>query len=837
MRIAGARIWGSLLVGILLPACGTSGDGTLTPTVAPAIPGSVQAFSGNRSVTVRWSGSTTGVSYQVKRSLTSGGPYFPIGPPVSSSTSTIDGGLTNGTTYFYVVSSSNGFGASADSAEARGSPGFTPISVATGCTSSHTLAILPDRTVWSWGSDAQGALGRGTTIGNSGVPVQVVGLTEATAVAVGAGHSLALRSDGSVWAWGNNARGELGQGAPSGLSNPSPLQVPGITGVMAVAGGHDHSVALRSDGTVWTWGDNGRGQLGIGTVGPPVASPGQVPGLTGVTAIAAGDRHTLAIRNDGSVWMWGANDYGVKGDGTSGATPVSSPVQVPNLTGIRAVSAGADSCLALRDDGTVWAWGRNEAAQLGTGAATASPILVPTRVSTLTAVTAIAAGATHALALRDDGTVWGWGSNVDGEQGNGTRSNTPTPGPVRIAALDGVAAITAGWHHSVALRREGILLAWGGNTRGEVGNGTSSIHRIATPVLNLTDVLQVAPSSRFAVALRTDGTVWAWGDNTSGQLGNGTTSTIPVITPGPVLTLSGVTAVSTRGNHCLALLGNGAVRAWGNNFSGQLGDGTFGASATTPVSTLTLTAVTAISAGSTHSLALKSDGTVWGWGSNGLGVLGTAGGGQSTTPIQVPGLTGITAISAGASHSLALRNDGTVWAWGWNGRGQIGQGSASSTSFTPVQVPGLTGVTAISVGTDHCLALSGGGVWAWGDNFWGQAGNGTATPVAAPTLVNGLAGVTAVDAGNSHSLALGNDGAVWAWGSAGQGALGTDGSASVGIPARTLNVAGPLSIAAGADFSLAVLADRQLVGWGTNAFSELAIPYLPQVLLPALISR
>src|SRR5687767_10405906 len=180
MTFAGGRMGAILLTALLIPACGVGGGGgTLTPTTAPAVPSSVAAATGNRQVTVTWQSSSTGSTFTVKRSLTSGGPYFALPGSGSTATSFIDTGLTNGTSHFYVVCASNQFGASADSAEVKGTPGFKPIAIASGI-SQHSLAILPDRTVWSWGANHAGQLGNGTFPGQSGVPVQVVDLTEAT---------------------------------------------------------------------------------------------------------------------------------------------------------------------------------------------------------------------------------------------------------------------------------------------------------------------------------------------------------------------------------------------------------------------------------------------------------------------------------------------------------------------------------------------------------------------------------------------------------------------------------------------------------------------------------
>jgi len=181
-------------------------------------------------------------------------------------------------------------------------------------------------------------------------------------IAGGGHHSLALRNDGTVWAWGRNNYGQLGDGTTT--ERHTPVQVANLTGVQAIAGGFSHSLALRSDGTVWAWGRNSKGQLGDGTT-TNRTTPVQVLNLTGVQAIAGGFFHSLALKSDGTVWAWGYNHFGQLGDGTTANRTI--PVQVADLTGVQAIAAGSDHSLALRNDGTVWAWGWNYLGQLGDG--------------------------------------------------------------------------------------------------------------------------------------------------------------------------------------------------------------------------------------------------------------------------------------------------------------------------------------------------------------------------------------------------------------------------------------------------------------------------------------
>jgi alpha-tubulin suppressor-like RCC1 family protein len=328
----------------------------------------------------------------------------------------------------------------------------------------HSASLKQDGTVWAWGYNSDGELGDGTTTSRSS-PAQVPGLSGGTAIAAGFWHTVVLRQDGTVWTWGYNLYGQLGDGTTT--SRSSPVQVPGLHSVTAIAANHHQTMALRQDGTVWAWGHNGAGQLGDGTT-TSRTSPVQVPGLTHVIALAVGPLYTVALRQDGTVWAWGHNGAGQLGDGTT--TSRSSPVQVPGLSGVAAVDTGYSHTMVLRQDGTVWAWGDNGYGQLGDGTTTGRSS--PAQVPGLSGVTSIATTYHQALALRQDGTVWAWGYNGYGQLGDGT--TTSHSSPVQVPGLSGVAAIATAHAHSMVLRQDGTLWAWGYNGYGQLGDGTTA---------------------------------------------------------------------------------------------------------------------------------------------------------------------------------------------------------------------------------------------------------------------------------------------------------------------------------------------------------------------------
>ena len=322
------------------------------------------------------------------------------------------------------------------------------VSIAAGY--SHVLVLKSDGTVWAWGTNIDGELGNGTNI-DSNIPVQVSGLTGVVAIAAtgdcNGEHSMALKSDGTVWVWGLNNLGQLCQVNNKDNSN-IPLQVSALTDVVDIAAGSNYCMALKSDGTIWEWGLNYiEATLGDGTFN--VYQPGTIihpKGVIDVVAIAAGWRHSLALTSDGSVWAWGMDPSGQLGDAST--NNVNTPFRVIGLDNIVAMSAGINYSLALKSDGTVWACGNNDKGQLGNGTFNSTLGFVH-QVSNLTNIVAIAGGSTHCLALKADGTVWAWGNNDNGQLGNGTNDNSNIP--VQVSGLTNVSAITAGGQQSFAL--------------------------------------------------------------------------------------------------------------------------------------------------------------------------------------------------------------------------------------------------------------------------------------------------------------------------------------------------------------------------------------------------
>lgn len=599
----------------------------------------------------------------------------------------------------------------------------------------------------------------------------------------GAGHTLALRADGTVVGWGSD-----------GVGNPPAS----ATNVVAVACGWVHNLALRADGSVVAWGQNQFGQ----TLVPATA--------TNVTAIAAGKFFNLALRADGTVVAWGKYSYG-------------GPTNVPaNATNIAWIGAGPCQALAMRHDGSVvvWGWDHDLSWGLYWPPATTLPaswkdvqmvaggyfqnlVLTPggrvlawgpqkPKVPTFaTNVTSMLAGSDLNVALREDGTVVAWGvSAVTNVPPDATNACAIAAGYRHAVALTGATTpprilepvsvgyrpqVSAGNRLPLYVRAAGSqplhyqwladgtpvagsdspfpqLLASLGtdNVQYQVvvsnpfGSVTSAVAQVTVLPLSswgensyglsevspsVTNVTALAAGAFHYLALRGDGTVSGFGRNQNGQ------ATVP---PG----LANVVGIAAGGDHSLALMGDGMVAAWGRNWDGQTD---------VPANA---TNVVAVSAGWAHSLALRNDGTVLAWGNNDYG---------QTNAQLLP--SDLVSVAAGYYHNIGLRSDGTVVTWGWE-----------------VPVPAAaTNVVAVAAGWEHCLALrADGSIIAWGDNTYGQC----LVPAAASDVV-------AIAAGYYHDLALRADGTIVAWGKPGRALSGTS-------PAGGFTL-----IAAGEDYSLA----------------------------------
>jgi alpha-tubulin suppressor-like RCC1 family protein len=736
----------------------------------------------------------------------------------------------------------------------------TALAWVAGCSLLNDFAPLPDE-VAAGGAGSGGAGGGG----NCGPIRKLVS---------GDDHGCALYADGALWCWGENEVGQIGDGTV-GAPRPTPvrIEVPGKRLVELVAGAA-HNCARADDGTVWCWGWNDHGQLGNGGVAAAL-SPIQVAALGNeVASIGAGAAHTCAVKKDGALWCWGLNEHGQLGDGTTQDHSVPAPATAVDFA-VAEVVGGADFSCARTAEGSAWCWGNNSEGQLGNGSM--DPSLVPVEVHELGfAVAELAAtGAFTACALKKDGTLSCWGDGDNGQIGDGLKSDRPTPAIVGALGAEAVAAAPSDLH-TCALKKDGTVWCWGINPNGQLGDGTTVEHALPAPIPALSDIDAVAVGENHSCAHQQGGTLWCWGRNDDGQLGTGEISrkTLPAGVP-----LSNVGGVVAGRAHTCARQNDGTAWCWGRNDDGELGDGTkaqspspvkvqlieyvagltagdgYGCAVKTgaslwcwgrnddgqlgigtmmssgsPVHVMSLDAtVLKVVAGGAHTCALKNDQTLWCWGANDYGQLGSGTNDPKNTPFKLTGVvaTSVVDVAVGAWHTCA-RKGNTLWCWGRNDAGQLGSATADPGSLLPVQVPSFgtlkpTGGGTLAAGANHtCAVLTDGALYCWGDNSVGQIGDGATGGSLPPTVVGALGDeVDSVRGGGWHTCARKIDDTLWCWGSNEHGQLGIGTVEDHATPVQA-NVPGPVkSFATGAAHTCAVTLDGELFCWGEGAYGQI----------------
>ncbi len=762
-------------------------------------PTQVQAVADKGQVTLSWDLVLGATSYNVYMASVGGitKDNFNFLPDhmvhVVSASPFIHTGLTNGETYFFVVTAMNANGESNFSAEVSATPVDTSF-VALALGENHSCALIGSGKVKCWGANYAGQLGRGVAgspTAETSQPAEVAGIATAVAITAGRYHTCALLSSGAVQCWGENRLGQLGNGGT--VSSLTPVSVNGIGGLSpakAVVAGEEFTCALLLDGTAKCWGKNLDGQLGIGNI---LDSPEPV---------------VVSQINEAS-FMAAGYDYACS-DAQSGATP---------------------------QDRRVRCWGKNTSGQLGNNSVINASLpvdvvnFIDAQGIATTIASALTAGETHTCALILDGSVNCWGSGKFGQLGNNSiGSKAKSNIPVRVSVMTGVVGISAGQNHTCAVTSANAVSCWGRNHLGQLGNGTLLDSGVATLVQGLSAQV-IAAGENHTCAILTDGSVKCWGANGFGQLGNGEFANADL--PQDVVGVSGATAVGAGEDHACALVA-GRVKCWGSNESGQLGNGAL-TNALTPVDVADITTATGIAVGGNHSCALLSDGSMKCWGKNKDGQVGNGVKVNTSIPVPVTGIAGVTELTGGMSHTCAmtLPLGNNVKCWGKNKSGQLGNGGTVDALLPIDSAPLSLTATAIKVigGENHtCGILSDGTMSCWGQNDFGQLGIGSLglLPVTTPQVVGGASpsmNIKAASAGGNHTCAVASDGSVQCWGRNVSGQLGAGlFGAAIPLPGFVQGMEPgetATMVSAGADHTCAVMTSGRVKCWGDNELGGL----------------
>jgi alpha-tubulin suppressor-like RCC1 family protein len=671
----------------------------------------------------------------------------------------------------------------------------------------HTLVLKSDGTLWAWGHNGFGQMGDGTTTYRHS-PVQVGTDTDWVDIAVGDYHNLAIKANGTLWAWGKNDRGQLGDNTRN--DSFSPIQIGTATDWFAIAAGSVHSLAIRPvslGNALYAWGGNGAGQLGNGTTSDRLA-----PEVTGAdvdwTSVIAGGFHTLARKSTGSLWAWGRNDYGQLGDGSG--VQQTSPVRVNTDTDWAVIAAGRFHTLATKSNGSLWAWGANSEGQLGdgTGIDRETPRLI--EAGTGTAWLSVAGGCDYTLALRANGTLWTWGGNGAGQLGDGSTNGRTTPG--QVGSSTDWSGIACGGSHGIASKTDQTLWTWGGNVFGQLGDGTAGYRPVPSPVEPGTEWIRASAGNGFSLAIRYDQTLWAWGKNDKGQLGDGTTT--DRYSPVSVGMFGGWVSIAAGTTHSAGIKVGGSLWSWGNNQNGQLGDGTT-ENKTSPIQIGT-SQWKAVSVGLRHTVAIRTDGTLWAWGANLMGQLGDDSFDDKHSPVQIGTDDDWAAVHAGKTFTLALKTNGAFYGWG------------NMTSYSPAQIERLADGVTLAAAFIEMPPLPTVAIAAYVIRSTGELGWWGIDPVTLPEYFPSVPYSDWVSISATHGHAMGTrlDHSLWGNGLNEYGQLG-NGKAEIADLGFTFQQIGTdmdwRSVSAGGDHTLAIKADRTLWSMGSNEFGQLGL--------------
>ena len=645
------------------------------------------------------------------------------------------------------------------------------------CGDAHTAVLLADGTVRTFGRGSEGRLGINNTETRQ-FPVQVFGISSsATAVACGFQHTIVLLANGTVRTFGFNVYGALGDNTT--VDKLTPVQVSGISSsATAIAGGDYHSAVLLADGTVRTFGRNQAGQLGDNTTTDRLV-PVQVVNISTATAVTCGFAHTAVLLANGTVRTFGTGSYGALGINNDGNR--QTPVQVFDISSsATAVAYGMYHMAVILADGTVRTFGRGDSGQLGSinlvsnSTSRLTPVTVldiPTAFAFLTSAAtsitlaasggqiwtssatgvarttagSIAGGFYHTAVVLKDGTVRTFGVNTSGQLGVNDTTSRQTP--VTVLNIFTATAVACGFNGNTAvLLADGTVRTFGNNGSGQLGIDVNGGTR-ATPVQVFgisSSATAVECKGDYTAVLLANGTVMTVGDNGQGQLGinvNGGSRQTPVQVFG---ISSSATAIAGGYYHIAVLLANGTVRTFGSNASGKLGIDVNGGTRNTPVQVFGISSsATAVASGSYHTTVLLADGTVRTFGSNGRGQLGIdLNSGSRQTPVIVVNISTATAVACGQYYTAVLLADGTVRTFGFNDRGQLGIDVSGGSRQTPVQVFAISSsAVAVAAGAKHiAVLLADGTARTFGRNGNGQLGVNDTTDRSTPVAVFGALG-------------------------------------------------------------------------------------------------
>ena len=562
---------------------------------------------------------------------------------------------------------------------------------------------------------------------------------------------MAISTNGSLWMWGQNSSGELG--LKDTITRSSPVQVGTLTDWSKIFPGNTNSFAIKTDGTLWSWGANGNGVLGLGDNNVSRSSPVQVGGTTDWDDISIGNYYAIAKKTDGTLWVWGYDLTGNLGQGIAFSGNRSSPVQIGTLSDWSKVYASRwyYQSGAIKTNGTLWMWGVSSQGQLGlneTGTKNS-----PVQVGTLSNWSSLSLGYNHSSGIKTDGTLWSWGGNSQGQLG--LNNTIDRSSPVQVGTLSNWSKIVATKSNTMALKTDGTIWYWG-FWDSLVGDGV--VRSSPTQIGVDNNWNDIANSYYFILAKKTNGEIYSAGKNDLLQLGRQTLSSYE-----PIQLNSDTDwgELSLGNSYSFGLKTNGTLWSWGTQSFGELGLNNAVTTRSSPIQVGTLTSWSKISSGTSHTMAVRTNGTLWAWGNNSSGELALGDTINRSSPVQVGTLTTWSNADAkGISFSIMVDTSNALYSAGAAGtKGALGYHTAFTTNrSSPVQIGGRTkwskvavahvsGFSIVAIQTNKTL-------WGWGGNSIGQLGIGDKFPRSSPVQISSEGYWENISFGNRHFVAI-----------------------------------------------------------------------------------
>ena len=694
----------------------------------------------------------------------------------------------------------------------------------------YSLGVKTNGTLYSWGYNDSNQLGFGDTL-NRLTPTQIDTASDWANVFTADRHSVGLKTNGSIYSWGSNFSGQLGVGDSADRDTPS--QIGSSSNWSTIAVGNFHTLGCKANGTIWAWGNNDYGQLGLGLTGVNKFTPVQVNLAYDWASVAAGYRYSVGRKTNGTIYSWGNNDDGQLGLGD--IIQRNTPAQIGTDCDWSIIVSGYGHSIGMKTNAIIWVWGVNNWGQLGLGDTINRiiPHAFNTPTPPISLIGTIASGTQINLSWTDRSyneqgfiierspdtntnynIIASVGPNIVSYSDNTVTNQTfyyyrvkaynisgfsGYSNEVRlfIPVKTGYAKIACGGEHTLVIRTSGIMQSCGRNNAGQLGQGDNRDKYYLYQVGTGLDWVIISGGSGFSFARKSNGKLYSWGANSFGKLGLG--DEIDRNTPTQVDTTLEWSAISLGYDHTIAVKTNNTMYSWGwNSYAGQLGLGDF-VNRDTPSQIGTASDWRNASVGAWHSLACKTDGTVYSWGNNDSGQLGDDGTDRNS-PVQIGIVSDWSMVFAGRAHSITLKTNRTIYSWGENYCGQLGLGNTGSGTNrnTPTQIGTFSDWNQIALGYipsafaftsyDHCIGKkTNGTIYSWGDNNYGQLGlgnSGFGTNKFSPTQIGIDSDWIEISAGAAFSIGLKKDTTIYSWGRNDYGQLGLGDTVNRNTPAQ-----------------------------------------------------